>query len=406
MYARPVSIAVVIALAVGMPRGRTVCAQIRTDNLDVIIKTVEEGMTGGRLVSLSLRDGLLVGTDLDDQRRVSTSDLVRITTAATVARRNLRDITLMLAGGDVLYGRIVDGDDDSVVVETMDLGRLSVPLDTIVGLDFAQARSPAYRDSVAWVDRAGPCEEDYVMLANGDVVRGFLTSIDAKDVVVEGPLGEARIPHRFALAVRLATLPAATLDEPHFIVTFRNSGRLRATNFEWSQSVVEAGFRFAQRARIEAERIVRVDVEGGRWEWLAQHRPISSQHTPMLSLDWPYVPDRNVLGGPIIVNGESFEHGVGVHSRSSLTYDLRGAYREFVTSFGIDDDSGPYADVSVSILVDGKRRFAQEQVRRGRLFGPVRLDVTRMKRIELIVDFGDNGGLQDRFNWVDPALIR
>ncbi len=91
---------------------------------------------------------------------------------------------------------------------------------------------------------------------------------------------------------------------------------------------------------------------------------------------------------------------------SSLTYDLKGLYREFVTSFGIDDDSGPMADVAVAILVDGKRRFSRTNVRRGELFGPVRLDVTRANRIELIVDFGENGDLQDRFDWIEAALIR
>ncbi len=406
MYARTMTTAVLSAVTAGVACCPTVYAQVGRGLNDVIIKTVQEGVTGGQLVSLSLRDGVFVRTDADGRRHIPTDDLVRITTTAREAEKNLRDTKFMLTGGDVLYGRIVDGNDDAIVVETVDLGRFSVPLDAMMGLDSAQARSPAYQESVAWVDRGGLAEDDYIMLSNGDVVRGFITSIDADGVVVEGPLGEARIPHRLALALRLATPVAAKLDRPRFMVTLRNSGRLTATDFEWSKGVVEAGLRQGQRVRIEAERIVRVEVEGGRWEWLAQHRPISSEHTPMLSLDWRYLADRNVLGGPITVDGESFEHGIGVHSRSSLTYDLRGAYREFVTSFGIDDDSGPYADVSVRVLVDGKRRFTQDHVRRGKLFGPVRMDVTKSKRIELIVDFGDNGDLQDRFNWVAPALIR
>ena len=42
----------------------------------------------------------------------------------------------------------------------------------------------------------------------------------------------------------------------------------------------------------------------------------------------------------------------------------------------------------------------------GALFGPVRLNVEKADRIELVVDFGEHGDLQDRFNWVDTALIR
>ena len=126
----------------------------------------------------------------------------------------------------------------------------------------------------------------------------------------------------------------------------------------------------------------------------------------MLSLAWEFKPDRNVLGNTITVAGQAFERGIGVHSRSSLTYDLKGDYREFVTHFGMDDDSGPYADVSVVILVDGKRRFEKHGVRRRKLYGPFSIDVKLAKRIELIVDFGKNGDVQDRFNWVEPALVR
>ncbi len=58
------------------------------------------------------------------------------------------------------------------------------------------------------------------------------------------------------------------------------------------------------------------------------------------------------------------------------------------------------------VFLQRKLRFAQQNVRRGALHGPVRLDVKRANRIELVVDFGENGDLQDRFDWVEPALIR
>ena len=62
--------------------------------------------------------------------------------------------------------------------------------------------------------------------------------------------------------------------------------------------------------------------------------------------------------------------------------------------------------MSARILVDGKRGFEKTGITRGTLHGPIRLDVTKANRIELIVDFGKNGDLQDRFNWIEPALIR
>ena len=154
------------------------------------------------------------------------------------------------------------------------------------------------------------------------------------------------------------------------------------------------------------DRVARIDFVGGRWEWLSRHDPISVESTSMLTLDWAYGVDRNVRGGPIVVAGERFLRGFGVHSRCVLTFALKGHYAEFVTSFGMDDDSGPFADVSVLVLVDGQRRFQKTGVRIATLTGPIRLDVTNAKRLELIVEFGENGDLQDRFDWVEPGLVR
>ncbi len=397
-------------------------------DIQVTIQTVDEEVIRGPLVALSLSDGAVVRRDDVGRRHIPTRDLVRVTMAGLVPTRQPKDLTLALTGGDVLHGRVVEGNNNNVVMETVDLGRVHIPLDSIERLCAARAYEPGYRESAAWFDRSGHADADRILLTNGDVADGFITAIDHDGISIEATFGETLVPHRLVVAARLAstksdahesrghqcllwparaasTLPADTIH-PRFRVTLRTAGRLTMTGFDWTDGVVEADLRCGGHAKFEASHIVGVDVIGGRWEWLSSHRPISYEHTPMLSLDWDYARDRNVLGGPIRVAGQTFEHGVGVHSRSSLTYDLRGAYGEFVTSFGIDDDSGPCADVSVFILVDGKRRLDQAHVCRGELFGPIRLDVSKANRIELIVDFGDSGDLQDRFNWVEAALIR
>ena len=158
--------------------------------------------------------------------------------------------------------------------------------------------------------------------------------------------------------------------------------------------------------QIPADRVARLDVVGGRWQWLTAIQPISYEHTPALSLAWEWQLDRNVIGGPLRVASRTYAHGLGVHSQCAVTFDLEGAYGQFVTSMGLDDDSGPYADVDVEIRVDGQRRFAKQGLTPGTLHGPIRLDVTGAKRIQLVVKFGRNADLQDRFNWIEAALIR
>jgi len=40
------------------------------------------------------------------------------------------------------------------------------------------------------------------------------------------------------------------------------------------------------------------------------------------------------------------------------------------------------------------------------LHGPVRINVLKANHLELFVDFGAHGDVQDRFNWVETALVR
>lgn len=372
----------------------------------VFVKTIDPDATSGRLVAFSLADGAVLRDALGKIQRISTADLVRLTTETTEQGRGEGDTVFTLTNGDVINGTIQGGDMDAVAVETAAFGRISIPLDVLARLDTPAAFSPAYRESVPWFDRQVLTNSDHILLTNGDVVRGFVTAVTGDGITIDGELGDTLIANRLVVALVLAT-PVDSPENPRYaVLRLRSTGRVTAGELSWKDDRVNAKLQFGPSVSFDAKRIVRMDLVGGKWEWLARHRPISYEHTPMLALYWDFVPDRNVLGKTLMVNGETYQHGVGVHSRSSLTYDLQGRYREFVTSFGIDDDSGSMADVTVAILVDGKRRFSQTNVRRGELFGPVRLDVARANRIELIVDFGENGDLQDRFDWIEAALIR
>ena len=101
-----------------------------------------------------------------------------------------------------------------------------------------------------------------------------------------------------------------------------------------------------------------------------------------------------------------FERGIGVHSRSRLVYALDERCRRLVSAYGLDDDSGPMAHVDVKVVVDGKVVHHAPDVRADGRLRRVSVDLSGAKQIELQVDFGKNGDVQDRFNWLEPALIR
>jgi hypothetical protein len=439
----------------------------------VDVQTVDPQAVTGRLVSFSLRDGAMVQTSAEKQIvKIPIADIIRVSSttreswsevvgvkhppaggpqdalAEGVGQRDRESWTITFTWGDVLCGRVIGARGETVVMETADLGEVPIPLDAIARIASARAATGVHRESLQWLDRAsaesagrstvGPPkadsasspnalesafggEDDRVLLTNGDVLRGFISAIDADGIAIDTGIGPTTAPFRLVIAARLAyAVPTAT-PRPYAIVTLRDGARLTATGLEWADEGVEAKLRTGTRVRIDADRVVAVDVIGGRWEWLSDSlaqnalerfgrtggcQLVSYEQSPMLGPGWEYLAGRNVLSGPILVAGVPYDRGIGVHSRSNLIFELNGEYREFVTSFGMDDDSGPLADVTVVVLVDGQRRFEKAHVRRGSLFGPVRVDVSHAGRIELIVEYGDNGDMQDRFDWVEPGLIR
>jgi hypothetical protein len=372
----------------------------------VAVRTIDEPGLSGRLIRFHLSDGLRLRAANGQEQFVPADRVVRLTALAPTRSSQPVETVFTLANGDRLAGRLLPSTDDSLNVDTRDLGPLKLPLDAVQEIATVRADMPAHQSTVAWFLRTSPARDDRVLLTNGDVLRGFVQGLDAQHLYLENEAGESEVAWRVVVAVRLASVASGPTARLLAAVTFTSGDRYTFTDLRWDGDRAVGEWNQTQRVDFETEPIARVDIVGGLCEWLSEHEPLSFVHTPLLSLDWPVLKNRNVLGHPPSVAGEVFERALGVHSRSTLLYELKGAYREFQTSYGLDDQSGRLADVTVRIRVDDRTRHEEPNVRRGKLYGPVRLDVSRANRIELIVDFGENGDLQDRFNWIEPALIR
>jgi len=382
--------------------------------VEVRVRTVDPEITAGRLTALSLRSAAVI-TCGDEKRQIPARDIISIEVSDVPREPTLGEVDdplpgrdgvfVELANGDRVKGRLARDADDAIVLETPDLGNLTVPLEQIALIRFPQAASPAYVESLRWFEKAPASEDDRVLLTNGDILRGFITAIDREGVTIDGSSAKNTIPLRLAVGARLVHPLTAALQGLYAVASFRDGSRITFVSLEWTNREIQAVSVGGANLMFDAGRVSRINIFGGRWEWLSGQTPVSYEHTPMLALDWEYAKDRAVAGGRLTVAGESFERGIGVHSRSSLTFELKGACREFVTSFGMDDDSGPAADVTVAILVEGQKRFEKTHVRPGVLQGPVRLDVAKADRLELIVDFGDNGDVQDRFDWIETGVV-
>ena len=402
--ARAVLSAILICLSVEPARAqqpRTAPA-VAAPAEQVRIKTADGPELRGTLERFSLADGAVVESAGGERSQLRPEDIVMLETGQTVQPPRAGDITVALTGGDVLYGRLDGTLPDGLRLVTTDLGTLELPLESVASVELAPpGQQPPGGDPPTEIKR-----DDVVRLRNGDLLRGFVVALDAEQVTLEQGSDTVSVQTELMAGIYLAAGEPPRPAVLHAVATLTQSGRVTLTELNWRDGLIEARCLHGPQVRIARSALVKLDLLGGRWEWLTRHQPISFEHTPMLGLDFDYTPDRNVLGEPLTVAGKTFDHGIGVHSRTRLVYDLRGEYREFVTEFGMDDHSGAYADVDVAIYVDGRQLLARPHVRPGELHVPSRFNVSHGKRLELIVDFGAAGDLQDRFDWINPALVR
>ncbi len=117
--------------------------------------------------------------------------------------------------------------------------------------------------------------------------------------------------------------------------------------------------------------------------------------------------NRAVSGGPIILAGQTYKTGLGMHSYSKLTYDLDGKFQTFTAAVGIDDAVRPGGGADLTILADDKK-----------VFGPIvltgldkpiniRIDIAGVKKMTIEIDFGPDGlGTSDHVDIANPRLIK
>ncbi len=110
------------------------------------------------------------------------------------------------------------------------------------------------------------------------------------------------------------------------------------------------------------------------------------------------------------VGGVELPTGIGVHSRSRLTYALGGAFEQFRTRVGLDDctqKSLRRGSVIFRITGDEKTLWESAVIRTGEAAVTVpALSLAGVNRLTLEVDFADNFDIADCANWCEPILVR
>lgn len=389
-----------------------ITASVSADEPRVVLWDADGRETSGSLLAIS-NASVRVGEQTIERK---WSDVVRLRFEhAENVLHEPRGSAIWLANGDRLVAR-ASGIENEQLHATWcgfpDWPAFLLPLEAVRGVSLSLPHARDRRDEVAaWVlDRSDPRDE--LRLANGDVSAGEVLEWNDASLTLKSAGRDLRLPladvRDVAFNPELLTLPEP--KELAWLVSLRDGSRLTlsVSKSRFVGTTLTGTHVCGATWEIPLDAIAELRVLRGRATFLSELTPIDARHTAFLpdAREWLPKRDRSVTGRPLRLSGREFPKGIGMHSRSAMTWELAGAFRSFHATVGLDDASVGSGTATCSVELDGRRAF-EATLSRSR--GPITLpliDISAAKRLTLLVDFGDLGDSQDHVNWCDAVLLR
>ena len=312
-----------------------------------------------------------------------------------------------LVGGGRLFGAIAGGDAEGEELEVLSpvLGKQRVPIDRLEAV---------VQPGVHAGDQVVPDGVDealYVPTARGyDLVAGTLFRFGPQGLQFQA---DGQEEPRWYAPRKLSALRlrgGVERDQPTGCCLWtRTADRLDVLLQRCSEEGVEVVFESGQAALVRW-----LDVGCLVFDVGVRHLSnMSPSEVVERGVDGPVVlgwqADRNVVGGELVARQRVYGRGLGVHSRSRLTFAAPAEATHFRTSVALDDSVGALpvrAHAVARVLRNGAQVFEARDLRAGQPVQSAGLHaVAPGDTITLEVDFGEGRDLGDRVDWLMPLFL-
>ena len=260
---------------------------------------------------------------------------------------------------------------------------------------------------------------DQLLTGEGALLTGILEDLLRKGVKFDDPsLGSLVIPWSKIVAFRLAEVP---VEKPHAVqatipiqIRTVDRSKIHAQIVQIDSKSATFVRSTGQQCQISLDRIIDIHFTLGRIVNLDQREPIEVEEgAPATAwFPWTWKKNRNVLGNPIQIGGVIYEQGLGVHSRSRLTYSVEDGDQFLTGIAGMDISSRPPDEqdgigcAKFHIFVDGKELWDSGVLSWKSPGSSFRIPLEGAEKFTLLVDLGPGHHILDRANWAQIRIIR
>ena len=376
-----------------------------------LISELDGTIHAGQLQSLNSR--LLTWLPANDPttpHTLSTTEVLKLQFNAqhhSSRRSTPRTMVLEFASGDRLTVEALFSDGDLLSIQRKGEEAWSVPLESLRGLLLpAAANNP---DLLSTLQRSAG-SEDLLFLTNGDTLAGQLISLDEQTVHFQLAGGETRIARERLAGIAFSPelVVANRLTSPAQIV-LTDRGWLTVKDLSFGDRRWTARTQFDSEVHWPAAAVRAIWLQGPRVDFLSDLTPGEAEYTPYFSRVWRIKLDRDVTGQPLMLQGQPVPRGLGLHSRSRVTYQLNEQYETLTGTVTFAPTASDIGNVDLTIEVDRQPKARQQLDAADRnltSWSLPHLDLRTAKTLTLLVDFGSGGDVLDRVNWCEMALIR
>jgi hypothetical protein len=168
------------------------------------------------------------------------------------------------------------------------------------------------------------------------------------------------------------------------------------------------------RATLPVERLLKLDFSIGKILYLSDADPETVEWTPFIGPASSYevklyAPRRDIGwgGAKLEIPGtdKHYEKGLQVFSRTELVYRVPEGFKRFLATAGIGNASRSGSNVHLVISGDGDK-LLEQQVTRGDEPLKIDLDLTGVRRLTVLVDYGKGGPICDHVNLGNARITK
>lgn len=343
-------------------------------------------------------------------RKISRSDAK----APTGAAEALEPVTVQLAGGGRIVASRVTIEDEACQIRWAYGDNLELSIDALKALRF----SPDKNETDFEAALAGESEElDRIFIRVEEklqMVRGLIEEMTEKEITFDFEGQQTTLAREKVFGIIIASIGDTDQGSGQCLVELAGGmstwGEKLGDVSLWGkvESLADGKLTLSiagEDLELPWQSVKQLSVRSDRLTFLSDLKPAEATHQPIVAPHRPWQADRTVAGQTLTLRKRTFDKGIGMSPTTRLEFELDGTYETFSAVIGIDDETAGQGDAEFVVRGDGRELFRLQATGRD-VPHPLQLDISRVRRLELILEPGEGLDLADHGDWCDACLIR